>query len=112
MRRLAGHARDPESACCELLGRKWAPQIVSVLLSGPHRFSTLHAAIPGLSEKVLSSRLDDFEAAGIVTREQFLEIPARVEYRLTESGRALRPVIREMTRWSREHASDEAVSAR
>lgn len=93
---------DTDCACYVLLGRKWAPQIIAVLLSGPHRFSALHAAIPTLSDKVLSSRLDEFEAAGIVTRRQYLEIPTRVEYALTEAGRALEPAIREMARWSRE----------
>lgn len=95
-------AYDPACLACELLGHRWAFQIVAVLLSGPHRFSAIHAAIPALSEKVLSCRLAEFEAAGIATRTQYPEIPPRVEYALTEAGLALEPVIAEMARWSRE----------
>ena len=98
----SGDLTQPSHACFELFGRKWAPQIIAALLSGPRRFSSLHAAIPGLSEKVLSSRLAEFEAEGILTRQQYPEIPARVEYTLTEAGLAFEPVIREMTRWNSE----------
>lgn len=93
---------DPGCSCCELLAHKWVPQIVSVLLAGPHRFSAVQRAIPGISDKVLSGRLVQLERAGIVTRAHFLEIPPRVEYALTPVGLALEPVIAEMDRWSRE----------
>lgn len=77
------------------------PQIVTVLLSGPHRFSELHRAIPEISDKVLSGRLVELESAGIITRAHYPEIPPRVEYALTEAGLALEGVIREMDDWSR-----------
>ncbi len=93
---------DPGCSCCELLGHKWTPQIVAVLLAGPHRFSAIHTAIPTLSDKVLSRRLAELEQAGIVSRHHYLEIPPRVEYALTAAGLALEPVIAEMDRWSRE----------
>mgnify|MGYP000365484212 CR=1 FL=1 len=95
---------DPAGSCYQLLARKWMPQIVAVLLAGPHRFSELHRAVPGLGEKILRSRLVQLEQAGLVTRVQYLEIPPRVEYELTGAGRALEPVIAEMDRWSREVA--------
>ena len=95
----------PNCLCCRLFGHKWTPQIVSVLLRGPQRFSALHAAVPPVSDKVLSRRLVELEEVGIVTRTQYPEIPPRVEYELTPAGLALRAVIVEMDRWSREHAS-------
>jgi DNA-binding HxlR family transcriptional regulator len=94
----------PGLACFELLGRKWTPQIVWALLEGPRRFSSLLAAVPGLSDKMLTRRLSELEAAGIVTRAQYAEIPPRVEYALTPTGIALRRVIAEMERWSTDHA--------
>lgn len=93
---------DPTGFCFELLAHKWMPQVVAVLLSGPHRFSELRKAVPGIGEKILRRRLVQLERAGLVTRVQYLEIPPRVEYELTGGGRALEPVIVEMDRWSRE----------
>lgn len=103
MTRGPGH--DADCSCYELLGRKWAPQIVAVLLSGPQRFSAIHAAIAGISDNVLSRRLVEFEAAGILTRRQYREIPPRVVYSLTAAGLALEQVIAEMERWSRSPAA-------
>jgi len=92
---------DPGCSCCKLLAHKWTPQIIAVLLSGPHRFSQLQRAIPGISDKVLSGRLVELESAGIITRAHYPEIPPRVEYALTEAGLGLEGVIREMDDWSR-----------
>ena len=93
---------DVDCAACKLLAHKWTPQVVAVLLGGPHRFSTLRKAIPDLSEKVLSGRLGELEAAGIVSRTHYPEIPPRVEYTLTPAGLALEPVIAAMAQWSRQ----------
>jgi DNA-binding HxlR family transcriptional regulator len=95
----------PGAACFQLLGKKWTAFIVWALLDGPKRFTELVEAAPGLRDRVLSQRLRELEAAGIVTRSQYLEIPPRVEYELTAAGRALRPVIEEMERWGRRWAA-------
>ena len=95
-------AYSPDCLCCELLAHKWTPQIIAVLLAGPRRFSAIQAAITGLSDKVLSSRLDWLEEVGILSRTQYSEIPPRVEYELTSSGQRLEPVIAAMDRWSQE----------
>lgn len=103
---------DPSCSCCKLLAHKWMPQIVTVLLSGPHRFSALQRAIPGISDKVLSGRLVELKGAGIITRVHYPEIPPRVEYALTPAGLALEGVIAEMDRWSREVAPRMPVGQR
>jgi DNA-binding HxlR family transcriptional regulator len=95
---------DDDPLVHHLLGHKWMPQIIAVLLAGPHRFSELRRAVPGIGEKILSRRLLQLEQAGIVTRLQYLEIPPRVEYRLTSAGRALDRLLAEMDRWNREVA--------
>ena len=84
----------------ELIGRRWTGAIVRVLLGGPRRFSDITAAVPGLSDRLLSERLKELEAAGIVTRVVVPETPVRVEYRLTEKGRALSAVIAAVSEWA------------
>lgn len=102
---------DPGCSCCKIIAHKWTPQIVTVLLSGTHRFSAVQRAIAGISDKVLTGRLVELERAGIITRVHYPEIPPRVEYALTEAGLALEGVIAEMDRWSREVAPGMARSA-
>ena len=94
----------PGAGCFELLGKKWTAFIVWGLLDGPRRFTELLDAAPGLRDRVLSQRLKELEAAGLVTRSQYPEIPPRVEYELTEVGRELGPVISAMETWGRRWA--------
>ncbi|MEX0673901.1 MAG: winged helix-turn-helix transcriptional regulator [Gaiellaceae bacterium] len=95
----AGARYDAECPACVLLAHKWTPQIVAALLSGPHRFCALRAAVPRIGDKMLARRLAELEAEGIVERAQYSEIPPRVEYSLTPAGRALEPVIAAMAHW-------------
>lgn len=90
----------PATAALELLGRKWTGFILWALLEGPRRYTEILQAVPGITDRVLSVRLKELERAGIVTRRQYAEIPARVEYALTPRGRDLAPIIEEMARWS------------
>lgn len=100
------------AACFELLGKKWTGYLVWALLDGPKRFTELLETAPGLRDRVLSKRLKELEAAGIVTRTQYPEVPLRVEYELTGRGRELRPVIVEMERWSRKAGPGRTAAAR
>lgn len=77
----------------------WATLIVRELLHGPHRFSELRDALPGISAHTLTSRLRRFETHGIVTRTAYPEIPPRVVYELTALGHELRPVLDAMNGW-------------
>ncbi|MBN6188958.1 helix-turn-helix transcriptional regulator [Aneurinibacillus sp. BA2021] len=83
----------------QLLGKRWTGLIISQLFAGPQRFCTIEAALP-VSGRLLSERLKDLEKEGVVSRHVFPEVPVRVEYSLTEKGRALEPVIREIEKWS------------
>lgn len=98
----AANEPGPGPRRSDLLGRKWAPEIVSALRAGPRRFSELRAEVPGLGDTVLSRRLAELEHAGIVSRVQFSEIPPRVEYTLTAAGLALERMLAALDRWSRE----------
>ncbi len=84
----------------ELIGRRWSGAILRVLLDGPTRFSDITAAVPGLSDRLLSERLKELEAEGMVRRTVFPETPVRVEYALTEKGRGLSDVIRAVSTWA------------
>jgi DNA-binding HxlR family transcriptional regulator len=84
----------------ELIGRRWSGAILRVLLDGPTRFSDITGAVPGLSDRLLSERLKELEAEGMVVRTVFPETPVRIEYGLTEKGRALSDVIHAVSTWA------------
>ncbi|WP_405778774.1 winged helix-turn-helix transcriptional regulator [Streptomyces sp. NBC_00859] len=84
----------------ELLGKRWTGLIVAVLMQQPVYFAELRRAIPGISERMLSDRLTELAAAGLLVREVDEGPPLRVSYRLTEAGKALGPALRELGQWS------------
>ena len=84
----------------ELIGRRWAGVIVRVLLGGTTRFSDIARAVPDLSDRLLSERLKELETAGVLARSVIPETPVRVEYRLTDKGRALAPVVEAISTWA------------
>lgn len=86
----------------ELIGRRWSGAILRSMLSGAQRFSEIGAPIPGLSDRLLSERLKEFESAGLADRIVIPETPIRVEYRLTDKGRSLNPVVMALTTWAEE----------
>lgn len=92
-----------------LLNGPWATLIVRELLKGPHRFTELRQALPGISPHTLTSRLRQFETHGIVIRTAYAEIPPRVEYRLTPLGEDLRQVLDAMATWAESVPAPEAV---
>lgn len=81
------------------LSQRWTGLVIYQLLTGPKRFSALEASM-GVSGRVLSERLKELETQGIVKREVYPETPVRIEYSLTEMGRALEPIIKEIEKWS------------
>jgi len=84
----------------ELIGGRWTGAVLRALLSGVKRFTDLTETIPGLSDRMLSQRLKELEAEGIVVRTVIPETPVRVEYSLTEKGRALQAAIEAVSGWA------------
>ncbi|RAV14841.1 winged helix-turn-helix transcriptional regulator [Paenibacillus contaminans] len=84
----------------ELLGKRWTGLIIRVLLSGPKRFKDISEMIPGMSDRMVSERFKELEAAGIITRKVYPETPVRIEYELTAKGVALQPVMDEVQTWA------------
>jgi len=83
----------PLSECMTILQGAWTPNIIWYLSEGPRRFSELQSDIPAVSAKVLTARLRDLEAKGVLTRSVRATSPPSVEYDLTPLGRELMPVI-------------------
>jgi DNA-binding HxlR family transcriptional regulator len=97
-------------ACCslyhraiELVGKRWTGAILLVLMDGPLHFSGIRHLVPELSDRLLSERLKELEAEGIVDRRVLDGSPVRVEYSLTPKGRALEPVLNRLKDWAHEH---------
>lgn len=82
-----------------LLSQKWTALVIYQLLTGTQHFSEIQSAI-GISGKVLSDRLKDLEQEGIIKREVLPTTPVTIEYSLTEKGRSLEAIIREIEEWS------------
>ncbi len=88
-------------AAIELIGRRWTGAILWALGESPHYFAEITAAVPGLSDRLLSRRLRELEEVGLVERSVEEGTPARVSYTLTEKGRALWPVMGDLREWAR-----------
>ncbi|MEP7310110.1 MAG: helix-turn-helix domain-containing protein [Acidobacteriota bacterium] len=84
----------------ELIGRRWTGAIIFVLLTSRCRFATLRDAIPDITDRMLSDRLQELEAEGIVERTVIPDTPVRVEYELTKKGRALASAIDSIRDWA------------
>ena len=92
----------------EILGRRWTPQVIRILLYGPARFGELRERVPGISDTLLSERLKQLEAEGIVIRTVHGGRPVLIEYSLTESGAGLGKAIDALGEWAERFAQVDA----
>jgi DNA-binding HxlR family transcriptional regulator len=103
-------------AAIELIGAKWSGAVLQALFTGSHRFADLRAAIPGVSDMMLTRRLRELEEAGLVERRVMPTSPVHVEYHLTQMGREAGPVLDAVIGWSHKWipvpagATDDAAS--
>jgi DNA-binding HxlR family transcriptional regulator len=105
----------PVLATAQVVAGKWTLLMLRDLAEGPRRFSELQRSLRGISPRTLSVRLRALEEEGIIARREFAEMPPRVEYRLTEKGRALVPIVDAMREYGREwlgaaESCDEAAA--
>lgn len=100
----------PVCKTAEIVCGKWTLLLIRDLSEGRSRFCELERSLAGISPRTLSLRLRALEEEGIVERDTYAEVPPRVEYQLTEKGRALLPIIDGMrtygTRWLGAHCAD------
>jgi len=86
-----------------VIGGKWKPLILWRLKNGVWRFGELQRLVPGVTRKMLTQHLRELERDGIVARKVYSEVPLKVEYSLTEYGRTLRPLLKELCDWGQRH---------
>ncbi|RSM55834.1 transcriptional regulator [Actinoplanes sp. ATCC 53533] len=88
------------------VGDKWTLLTITVLASGPLRFTAVHEQVAGISQRMLSQTLRALTRDGLVTRTAYSEVPPRVEYALTPLGRSLGEAVDGLVHWVRDHQSD------
>jgi len=84
----------------ELIGSRWTGAILSILLEGRTRYASIKAAIPDITDRMLSERLRSLEAEDLLVRSVVPDTPVRVEYELTKKGRELQDALREIGNWA------------
>ena len=94
----------------ELIGGRWTGAIINRLLAGPSRYNELRAAVPEISDRMLSERLRALETEGLVTRNVIPESPVRVEYELTAKGRALEEALASIGKWATRWITDDDLA--
>ena len=102
-RKQSAATHCPVVTTLEVIGGKWKPAILWHIRRGVHRFGALQRALPGITQKMLTQQLRELEADGILTRTVFAEVPPRVEYRLSDHGLSLQPLLDEMATWGATH---------
>ncbi len=109
METFAGSAFCPYfHRAIELIGSRWTGAILRASLTGVTTFSGFTAAIPGLSDRMLSERLRELEAEGLIERHVTPSRPVRIEYVVTEKGRALAGVMGAISKWAEEWMVEDA----
>ena len=101
----------PIETTMTLISNRWKVLILWDLLGGVKRFGELKKLLGGVSQKVLTANLRQMEEAGLLTRTVYAEVPPRVEYALTETGRSLRPVLEAMLEWGTRYKAGTAAAA-
>lgn len=100
----ASRSACPISAALEILGDKWSLLIIrDLLFAGRKQFREFLSASEGISTNILSQRLKDLEAGGIVEKRPYQDSPIRYDYILTRKGQELRPLLLEMISWGSKH---------
>lgn len=86
----------------EILGKRWTGLIIKVMMDGPKRFTDISSHIPNMSDRMLGERFKELEGLGIIKRNVYPETPVRIEYELTDKGRALDNALKEVQAWATE----------
>jgi DNA-binding HxlR family transcriptional regulator len=99
----------PVELTMDVVGGRWRTVLLSRLKEGVHRYGELRRLMPGISEKMLSQRLRELEADGLIVRRDLGTVPPHVEYDLTEDGRSLAPVLQALYDWGAARAARDGI---
>src|SRR5215207_6319642 len=108
-----GNAFDPDCptrVVLDRVGDKWTVLVIGALADQPRRFTELRSAIGGVAPKVLTQTLRALERDGLVTRTVYAQVPPRVDYELTDTGRSLIAPLGVLTHWAETHVSQILAS--
>jgi DNA-binding HxlR family transcriptional regulator len=108
-RPLANRFNCPTEFALTVLGGKWKTIIIAYLSERPCHYGELRQLLPGLSDKVLTERLQDLQRSGLVTRGKSAMSKSRRSYVLTARGATLRPILTDLYRWGSKHAESFGV---
>ena len=111
---ILGYVTNSECPVCrtaDIVCGKWTLLVIRDLAEGRSRFCELERSLAGISPRTLSLRLRALEEEGVVERQTFPEVPPRVEYALTEKGRALVPIVESMRVYGREWLAADGEEA-
>ncbi|HEY3426314.1 MAG TPA: helix-turn-helix domain-containing protein [Negativicutes bacterium] len=97
----------PIKSTLAVISSKWTLLILRDIAISTKRFGQLQKSLKGISPKTLSSRLQELERAGIISRKIYPEVPPRVEYSLTSQGDSLKTIILSLAEWGKEHLTDK-----
>jgi DNA-binding HxlR family transcriptional regulator len=106
---MAKRYHCPVELAVDVIGGRWRPVILAHLKEGVHRYGELHRRIPDMSEKMLAQRLRELQADGLIERIDHQSKPAHVEYRLTEEGWSLTPVLQALYDWGAARAARTGI---
>lgn len=94
----------PVTATMQVLGGKWKPILINAIyLTSPARFGELKRSVKGITQSMLTTQLRELEDDGIISRKIYAEIPPRVEYKLTDFGLSLSPIMQAMAEWGKQY---------
>lgn len=94
----------PVSTAIDSFGGKWKPDILYFLNQAPRRFNELRRLIPNVTQRMLTQQLRELERDGLVNRRQFMEIPPKVVYSMSDLGRSLMPIFNMLEEWGKNNA--------
>lgn len=89
--------------CMNIIGGKWKPVIIHLIRNNTNRYSLMQKAMPEASKQTLTNQLRELEADGVIERMVFAETPPRVEYKMTDLGNTLLPIIDAMRTWGKDY---------
>lgn len=101
---------EPSIGCIasamQIIGNKWTALLLRDLATGPKRFTELEKSVDGINPRTLSQRLDELETHGIISKENYKQMPPRIEYTLTPKGQDLIPILRQMASWGSKYPAN------
>jgi DNA-binding HxlR family transcriptional regulator len=96
-------SKCPVTTTLSVIGGKWKPIILFIILEETKRFSEIKKLIPAITQKMLTQQLRELEQDGIINRKVYPVVPPKVEYSITEYGKSLAPILNSMAKWGMGH---------